>query len=70
MQDEPARLAQLGVDHFAHQLVGEAIATRPAYSGLLLTQDVTLDGLLQGLESCLHPQFGHLPQQLCGGLIA
>ncbi len=64
MQDLPPCLAQFGIDHFADQLMGEVIATRATCPGLLLAQHPTCDGLLQGLDSCLHPQLSHLPQQL------
>ena len=51
----------------------EAIAAQLAHSWsscLLLAQEATPHGLLQGLSACLHSQLGHLPQQLRSGLIA
>ena len=46
--------------------MGEAIAAQVSFSwfsGFLLAQDATGDGLLQGLDACLHLDLGHLPQQ-------
>ena len=62
MQDLPPCMAQLGVDHFAHQAMREAIAARTASPCSLLAQHPTADGLLQGLDAYLHRQLGHLPQ--------
>ena len=62
VQDLPPCMAQLGVDHFAHQAMREAIAARTASPCSLLAQHPTADGLLQGLDAYLHRQLGHLPQ--------
>ncbi len=69
MQDLPARLAQFSVDHFAHQVMGEAIAARPTCPCLLRAQHATADGLLQGLDPWLYPHIGYLPQQLRARLV-
>jgi hypothetical protein len=64
VQDLPPRSAQLRVDHFAQQIMGEAIAAQvPScwFSGLLLAQEAMADGLLQGLDTCLHLDLGYLP---------
>ena len=62
VQDLPPGRAQLGVDHFAHQLMRETIVGRPTEPGFLLPQDATLDGFLQGLNAGLHPELDYLPQ--------
>ncbi len=41
-----------------------APAACPWSSCLLLAQDATRDGLLQGRDACLPLHLGHLPQQL------
>ncbi len=64
VQDLPARLAELGVDHIAHQLMREAIAARAAPPCFSLAQHPAADGLLQGLDTGLHSHISHLPQQL------
>ncbi len=48
----------------------EVIATRATCPGFLLAQHPTCDGLLQSLDASLHPQLSHLPQPLCGRLVA
>src|SRR5947208_3232854 len=52
VQDLPPRLAQVRIDHVADQVMCEAIAARTTCPGLLLTQEATPDGLLQGLHAC------------------
>src|SRR2546421_9883019 len=69
------RLAQVRIDHVADQVMREAIAARTTCPGLLLAQDATPDGLLQGLHTCMRSlsggqaaQLGHLPETLGGRL--